>query len=569
MLLAACFAVSVHSQSVAAPAIATPQLYQRPNNSDCVASTSSSTNYFPLQFQIAGGSSTEEDRVNVTVAQDFTVQYMDTYKVVTNLYVNETYILYQCGTARPTIDVVPAGSKFFEIPLTSVTVLDDTPYAYLDALNAIDRVYSTSSYTVAPCGQLQVACGQVAPMSTDLLDAETLNTQILPFVDGIITTSGNASIAQLVAFSAPSDPGALNRAEWLKFMGLFFNMDDSANRIFSEINSSYYSKSASYQAAVVGAPKTVAWINRATLALYGANAFEVSYAPYKVQYTQDAGGQVMSEAALGNMTNVLPSPVTNNTLWFTWDAMDAGLTGGFATEADAIAAFHSFLQTVDVVIDENYVYDPTLYSMESFYMTYNITGGVAAANATFPFLRNAAVYREDGWNANSSVAGIGSDWFEGALVRPDLVLSDVARALNSSAVPGNYTHKWIRNIAEGEAAVIQSALGCLTPATGISVLASSPTGAPSEAFSSASAAAPSPSEAASSAFAAAPSPSGASPKLATIVDGNTTTLVSCPATAAVDAPTICPFVQPCHGAAPATLTNSTGGCQYTTCTAAS
>lgn len=48
---------------------------------------------------------------------------------------------------------------------------------------------------------------------------------------------------------------------------------------------------------------------------------------------------------------------------------------------------------VDVVIDENYVYDPTLYSMESFYMTYNITGGVAAANATFPFLRNAAVYR--------------------------------------------------------------------------------------------------------------------------------------------------------------------------------
>ena len=44
-------------------------------------------------------------------------------------------------------------------------------------------------------------------------------------------------------------------------------------------------------------------------------------------------------------------------------------------------------------------------------------------------------YREDGWNSNSSVLGIGSDWFEGALVRPDLVLSDVARALNSTAIP--------------------------------------------------------------------------------------------------------------------------------------
>ena len=52
-------------------------------------------------------------------------------QVVTNLYVNETYILYQCGTNRPSADAVPAGSKFFEIPLTSVTVLETIPYAYL------------------------------------------------------------------------------------------------------------------------------------------------------------------------------------------------------------------------------------------------------------------------------------------------------------------------------------------------------------------------------------------------------------------------------------------------------
>ena len=114
-----------------------------------------------------------------------------------------------------------------------------------------------------------------------------------------------------------------------------------------------------------------------------------------------------------------------------------------------------------------------------------------------------------------------------------------------SACVQNYTHTWFRNIAEGEAPVIQSPLGCLTPATGISVVASSPIGAPSAA------------PALLSASAAAPSPSGMSPMLATIVDGNTTTLVSCPAAAAVDPPTICPFVQPCNGATPATLMNST------------
>ena len=130
-------------------------------------------------------------------------------------------------------------------------------------------------------------------------------------------------------------------------MGLFFNMDDSATMIFNEINSSYYNKSASYKAAAgSGSQKTVAWLSRVTAADYGADAFEVSYAPYKLQYTQDAGGSMMSQTSLGNVTHVVASPITNNTLWFTWNASAAGVTGEFATEADAIAALHSFMGTV-------------------------------------------------------------------------------------------------------------------------------------------------------------------------------------------------------------------------------
>ena len=139
--------------------------------------------------------------------------------------------------------------------------------------------------------------------------------------------------------------GALNRAEWLKFMGLFFNMDDSATMIFNAINSSYYNNSASYKAAARSV-QTVAWLSRVDAASYGANAFAVSYAPYKLQYTQDAGGSVMSQAALGNMTHVLPAPKVQDTLWFTWNASAVGLTGEFATEAAAVTALHSFLGTV-------------------------------------------------------------------------------------------------------------------------------------------------------------------------------------------------------------------------------
>ena len=52
-----------------------------------------------------------------------------------------------------------------------------------------------------------MACGQAAPEPEALLDAETLDTEILPFVDGIITSAGNASIEPVFAFSASTDPG--------------------------------------------------------------------------------------------------------------------------------------------------------------------------------------------------------------------------------------------------------------------------------------------------------------------------------------------------------------------------
>lgn len=49
---------------------------------------------------------------------------------MTNTYTNESYVLYQCGGTRPSANAVP-GAKLFQIPLTSVTVPDTVPYAFL------------------------------------------------------------------------------------------------------------------------------------------------------------------------------------------------------------------------------------------------------------------------------------------------------------------------------------------------------------------------------------------------------------------------------------------------------
>ena len=68
-------------------------------------------------------------------------------------------------------------------------------------------------------------------------------------------------------------------------------------------------------------------------------------------------------------------------------------------------------------------------------------------------------HREDGLLTNSSALysgyGLGDDWFEGALLRPDLVLSDVARAINSSNVPQVTPHLLVTLFAANSAFTVR------------------------------------------------------------------------------------------------------------------
>ncbi len=76
--------------------------------------------------------------------------------------------------------------------------------------------------------------------------------------------------------------GPLNRAEWFKFLGLFFNLDSVATTIFDTLNTSYYNNKATVSPAAKR--PVLAFVD-----LYSYppdTAYEVSLAAYKVQYTQ-------------------------------------------------------------------------------------------------------------------------------------------------------------------------------------------------------------------------------------------------------------------------------------------
>lgn len=55
-------------------------------------------------------------------------------QVVKNSLVNETYVLYQCGTPMPSPNSLPAGAKMFSVPLNSVAALETIPVAFLVSL---------------------------------------------------------------------------------------------------------------------------------------------------------------------------------------------------------------------------------------------------------------------------------------------------------------------------------------------------------------------------------------------------------------------------------------------------
>lgn len=88
--------------------------------------------------------------------------------------------------------------------------------------------------------------------------------------------------------SAYADPGALNRAEWVKFVAVFFNKEVEANRLFNTISTVYSKlKAAATEAAAAAtgpvANNRVAWISK-----FG-DTLTMSYAVYKQQLVTVSG----------------------------------------------------------------------------------------------------------------------------------------------------------------------------------------------------------------------------------------------------------------------------------------
>lgn len=162
----------------------------------------------------------------------------------------------------------------------------------------------------------------------------------------------------------------------------------------------------------------VAWTLYDAPSQYNGNtaSWNISVASYKAQLTQDAGGRLLNATQL---------------------------------QYFSASEFLQAITDVDILIDETYI----ATTLDDVLNGYQITD---AKKDQFKFVKNQAVYREDGI---LTPAG-GYDWFAGAVVMGDALLEDMINVVNPSAPSSSYQRHWLRNVAKNESIYYTSAQNC-------------------------------------------------------------------------------------------------------------
>lgn len=237
------------------------------------------------------------EKAELRYAKAFTVDYFETYKVVTVLEPwrdadrTFTYVLVQRGTPPPT-DIGDA--VVIEIPVRSVASLATTHLPYWDKLDQLDLLVAVgnSEYINSPGvverlqdGRLQgVGNGPEVNMESLInLQPEMVSTVALGNTrkDDYLQLLDKGFKVVIVSDFMEESP--LGRAEWIKFMSLFTNQEADAETVFSEIEQRYLAMQALVQ-GVESCPTVVLGfeINGTWRMPGGRN--------YQATYIQDAGG---------------------------------------------------------------------------------------------------------------------------------------------------------------------------------------------------------------------------------------------------------------------------------------
>jgi len=267
---------------LAAPALA--QDAPAANLTDgCIAGFDPALDYFP-------------DKIGLAYAGNFSVEYHDSYKLVTVEAggAAEHVVLVQCGAPVPELGDDFADATIVTIPVRSVVAINATENAFLDALGRLEVLTGVASaaYTANDAVKDGVARGTIVEFApSGIVDVE----RVLAAEPDLIVTDGgdSAELAALAAAGVPlvpslewQEPTVLGRAEWLKFTALLLNEEAAAEAAFAGI-AQRYQAAAALTADLPEAERPLVMAG----AGYAGTFYAAGGRSYLAQEIADAGGR--------------------------------------------------------------------------------------------------------------------------------------------------------------------------------------------------------------------------------------------------------------------------------------
>jgi hypothetical protein len=377
----------------------------------------------------------------------FSVVYFPSYKLLSDNFTGQTFVLWLCGTQPPAKSLYP-GSKFFKIPLQTVAVDETIAAGFLELLGLRENIkYMDTTYESSDCLIKLAAQGRIGRFESQWGNS-TLRSLQVASVDAYFSgNNANPDDPKAIPYAASIDPGTLNRAEWLKFISYFFNKEAAAAEIYNGIYNRYNALK-SIAARAEKRPK-VAWVQYASWS-DPEPTLQISQAPYKLQFVADAGG-------------INP---------------DFGVVSFNAAKnhSDFLAALSS--EGVDIIIDETYYPSPDNTDLATMMASLFLDpADLHSSSSAHKFLSEAQIWRNDG-RISLKDGFYADDWFEEAEVQVDAVLYDLLRVLQpelhsqvfsaefSANLPAPQilrSRLWFRNVAQEEGIAADSFSHCVLP----------------------------------------------------------------------------------------------------------
>ena len=340
------------------------------------------------------------DKAQVVYAQGFSIDYYDTYKVVTvtqpwqGASEGFTYVLVMRGSQVPGVF---EGAQVIEIPVRSIVTMSTTYFPHLEMLGVLESLVAVddATYVFNERVQQRASAGEIAVVGGGAGGGAVNVEMLLELAPELIMTSASG-VPEYDAHPALIEAGLpvvinadylesspLGRAEWGKFIAAFYNLEDEANRQFEEVASSYLALKE--QVSALSARPTV----------FTNTDFQGSwYVPggesYAAILLRDAGADYLWADTPGTGAN----PLAFEEVFDEAKEANFWLNVGFAGDLASL-----------LMMDERY--------------------------ADFDAYAEGRVY-----NYNKRVnANGGMDYFESGTARPDLVLADLVAIFHPGLLP--------------------------------------------------------------------------------------------------------------------------------------